>query len=173
MPRDIQLSFRKEIEAQFSGEADICFLTITHNKLSDPIRVVWDTKDYIYGGFTFIGFPFDIQILSDDEGPPKAQLAIQNIDSRIGETIRGLVAPPRLKLEVLSSADFNTAVDPRVELSGGSPPTTVVYSFSRAFLINVKVDYMTVSGDIVGWDYLQRVWPGKRATQSLCPGLFR
>jgi len=171
--RSINVSFRKEAESSLSGEADLCFLTITHYKLIDPIRVVWDVKDYVYAGNTFIGFPFDIQIMSDDETPPKAQLTIQNIDSRIGETIRSLVSPPRLKLEILSTLDFNTAVDPRVELSGGSPPSNVIYSFDRAFLTNVKVDFLTVSGDIVGWDYLQRVWPGKRATQALCPGLFR
>lgn len=169
MPRSITASFRKEAEAVFSPEADLCFLTISHTQLSDPIRVVWDTKDYIYGGNTFIGFPFDIQILSDDEGPPKAQLAIQNVDSRIGETIRVLQTPPRLKLEMLSTLDFNVNVDPRTAI--GTP--NVVYSFDKAFLTNCKIDFLTVSADIVGWDYLQRVWPGKRATQALFPGLFR
>jgi Domain of unknown function (DUF1833) len=169
MPRSYTTSFRKEAEAILSPEADLCFLTISHGQLSEPVRVVWDTKDYIYGGKTFIGFPFDIQIFSDDEGPPKAQLAIQNVDSRIGETIRILQTPPRLKLQVLSTLDFNIAVDPRTEIGTAN----VIYSFDKAFLINCKIDYLTVSADIVGYGYLQRVWPGKRATQTLFPGLFR
>jgi len=169
MPRNVTLSIRKELEAQFSPEANLIFLTITHALLAQPIRVVNDTKTFIYGGNTFIGFPFDIQIYSDDEQPPKAQLAIQNIDSTIGDSIRTLTTPPRLKLEMLSTLDFNISVDPRTPI--GTP--TVMYYFDKAFLTNVKVDFLTVSADIVGWDYLQRVWPGVRATQNLFPGLFR
>ena len=173
MPRNITVSIRKELEAQFSPEADLLFLTLTHTLLSEPVRVVNDTKDFVYDGNTFTGFPFDIQILSDDESPPKAQIAIQNIDSRIGETIRGLRTPVRMKLELLSSVDFDLSVDPRVELGGGSPGATVLYSFDKAFLVNCKVDFLTVTGDIMGWDYQQRVWPGRRATQDRFPGLFR
>lgn len=169
MPRTITTAFRKEAEASFSDEADLCFLTISHSQLSEPVRVVWDTKDYVYAGHTFTGFPFDIQILTDDEGPPKAQLSIQNVDSRIGETIRGLATPPRVKLELLSSLDFDITVDPRIEIGSAN----VVYSFDKAFLTNVKIDFLTVSGDLIGWDYLQRVWPGRRATQAIFPGLFR
>jgi hypothetical protein len=173
MPRNVTLSVRKELEAQFSPEANLIFLTISHALLAQPIRVVNDTKNFSYAGNTFTGFPFDIQIYSDDEQPPKAQLVIQNIDSQIGDSVRTLTTPPRLKLEMCSTLDFNINVDPRVELSGGSPPTAVMYSFDKAFLTNVKVDFLSVSADIVGWDYLQRVWPGVRATQSLFPGLFR
>jgi hypothetical protein len=169
MPRNITLSFRKETEAVFSKEVDLCFLTITHPKMADAIRVVWDTKDFIFGGKTFTGFPFDIRILSDDEQPPKATISIQNIDSRIGETIRNLSSPPRLKMQMLSTLDFNITVDPRTEVG----TATVIYTFDKCFLVNTRVDFLTVSADIVGWDYLQRVWPGKRATQAMFPGLFR
>jgi Domain of unknown function (DUF1833) len=168
MTRNITLSIRKELEAQFSTETNLIFLTISHDLLAQPIRVVNDTKDYIYGGDHFIGFPFDIQIYSDDEQPPRAQLTIQNVDSQIGESIRTLTVPPRLKLEMLSTMDFNTDVDPRVD--NGSP--TVMYRFDQAFLTNVKVDFLQVSAEIVGWNYLQRVWPGPRATQNIFPGLF-
>ena len=169
MPRNISTTFRKEAEAQFSDEADLCFLTISHGTLADPIRVVWDTKDYVYSGFSWIGFPFEISILSDDDQPPKAQLTIQNIDPRIGDTLRILTTPPRLKIELLSTLDFDTSVDPRTEVGSA----TVIYSADRLFLINARVDFLTVSGEIVGWDYLQRVWPGQRATQAIFPGLFR
>lgn len=110
MPRSITASFRKAVEANFSGDVDLVFLTISHPSLSDDIRVVMDNRNYSYNGHTYIGFPFDIQLLSDDEQPPKAQLAIQNVDSGIGEAIRTLVSPPRLKIELLSSADFNPYV---------------------------------------------------------------
>ena len=118
MTRNITSAFRELTESSFRDEVDLCFLTITHDDLAEPIRVVWDTKDFVYGGETFIGFPFDLEILSDDEKPPQAKLTIQNIDPRIGDSIRELSSPPRLKIELLSSADFDLTVDPRTENVG-------------------------------------------------------
>lgn len=169
MPRNITASFRKAAESQWNDEVDLVFLTISHPLLLEPVRVVWDAVDFIWGGNTFIGFPFDIQILSDDEQPPRASLAFQNVDQVIGETIRGLNTPPRMQMDLLSSVDFNLAVTPRTQI--GTP--TVFYTASRLFLVNVRVDVLQITADIVGWNYLQRVWPGVRATQAAFPGLFR
>lgn len=171
MTRSVTTSFRRSAEASFADEVDLVFLTISHPTLGEPIRVVWDTEDFVYGGATFTGYPFDIELLTDEEKPPTAKLQIQNVDPRIGDTIRTLTTPPRLKIELLSSADFNLTVNPRMEIL--SPAPNVVYSADQLFLVNVSVDVMMVSGDIVGWDYIQRVWPGKRATQGYFPGLFR
>ena len=171
--RSITLSYRKHVESVFADEVDLCFLTISHATLSPPIRVVWDTKDYVYNGDTFIGFPFEIVILSDDENPPSARLSIQNIDPRITDVLRGLIAPLRLKIELLHSNDFDLTVNPRVPQGGGSPAPNVAYSADKLFLINIKGDILVLTADITGWNYLQRVWPGVRATQEKFPGLFR
>lgn len=171
MSRSVPLSFRRAAESRFSDDVDLCFLTISHGLLLEPVRVVWDAVDFVYGGQTFTGFPFDITILTDDENPPKAQLSIQNVDQVIGDTIRGLNSPPRVKLELLSSSDFDLTATPRVP--NGSPAPSVVYAADKLFLVNVKVDVLFVTGDLVGWDYLQRVWPGVRARQDIFPGLFR
>ncbi len=59
-------------------------------------------------------------------------------------------------------------------LDGGFVSATdAIYVADKLFLINVTVDIMQISGTIVGWDYLQRVWPGPRAMQAVFPGLFR
>lgn len=169
MPRTVTNSFRRSIESRNAEDVDLCFITITHDLLVDPIRVVWDTVDFTYGGNTFTGFPFDIELLTDDDQPPKAQLVIQNVDQIIGKTIRGLKTAPRLKIELLSSLDFDLTSDPRAPISTPS----VAYSADKLFLRNVEVNVMQVTADIVGWDNLQRVWPGVRATQDLLPALFR
>lgn len=74
--------------------------------MTDPIRVVWDTHDFYFAEDVYIGFPFDLTILSDDENPPTAQLTIQNVDPRIGDTIRALTSPPRLKIQLSLSSNF-------------------------------------------------------------------
>jgi hypothetical protein len=169
MTRNVTASFRLAAESSFRDEVDLVFLTISHSTLGTPIRVVWDTVDFVFGGNTFLGFPFDIELLSDDEQPPTARLQIQNVSPRIGDTIRALITPPSLKIELLSSTDFNLTVTPRTAI--GSP--TVIYSADNLFLINVSVDIMMITGTIVGWDYQQRVWPAERATKANFPGLFR
>lgn len=170
MPRNITTSFRQSVESQWTDDVDLCFITISHYLLQDKIRVVWDNKDFVYGGNTFIGFPFDITIMSDDESPPQAKLSLQNVSPIIGNTIKGLLSPPRLKIELLSSVGFDLTVTPRVPLS---PAPSSVYTADKLFLTNVSVTVTEIQATIVGWDYLQRVWPGKRATQEAFPGLFR
>lgn len=170
MPRSISNSFRRSLESRYADDVDLCFVTISHDKLTIPIRAVWDVKDYVYGGETFTGFPFDIELLTDDDQPPKARLVIQNVDEVVGQTIRGLYTAPRLKIELLSSADFDLTVDPRVE---SASPVIAEYVADQLFLTNVEVTALTVTGDVEGWNYLQRTWPGQRATQDLLPALFR
>jgi hypothetical protein len=169
MPRSISSGYRLSTHSVFSDDVDLIFLTISHDTLLDPLRVVRDTKDYVYDGETWTGFPFEISILSDTDEAPSATLEIQNVDLIIGETIHNLMTPPRLKLELLSSDDFDLTVDPRVEIGTPSPE----YVADKLFLANVRLDALTVSGEIVGWDYVQRTWPGIRATQNRLPGLFR
>ena len=169
MPRTISTSFRHQTQASFADDVDLIFATISHPDLSFPVRVVNDTIDYVYASLNWTGFPFEISILSDDESPPKAKISFQNVDQIIGQAVRDLISAPRLKLELLSSSDFNLDTRPRTPI--GSP--FVQYVADKLYLSNVTVDVLTVSSDIVGWDYLQRTWPGIRATQGRLPGLFR
>lgn len=168
MTRTVTQSFRISSESSFADEVDLIFLIISHPSIT-PIRLVNDTVDYIYGPDNYIGFPFEIEILSDDETPPTAKLAIQNVDPRIGDSVRTLMTPPTLTIGLFSSADFDLTQNPRTAF--GTP--TLVYLASNLFLINVSVDIMTISGQIVGWDYQQRVWPAERGTAANFPGLFR
>ena len=76
MTRNVTTRFRRSTEASLADEVNLVFLTISHPTIVDPIRVVWDTVDWMYNGNLFLGFPFEITILSDDENPPTAQLSI-------------------------------------------------------------------------------------------------
>ncbi len=186
MTRNITTSFRRAAESSFSDEVDLCFLTITHPSVPESINVVWDTQDYVIDGVNYTGFPFDIMILSDDENPPTARLSIQNVDPAIGETIRQLTSPPRIKIQLMwsgsmsgdiildeSSASILDESSATILDGGFVSATDAIYVADKLFLINVTVDIMQISGTIVGWDYLQRVWPGPRAMQAVFPGLFR
>lgn len=169
MPRNISSSMRRAIEARYSDDVDLVFITIFHPLLSESITCVSDTVDYVRNGVTFTAFPFDITLMSDDDNVPKASITIQNVDRRIGATIRGLQTPPRLLVELMHSLDFDLTQTPRVP----KPGAVVEYMADKLFLTGVSVNAMEITASIEGWNYSQRTWPGIRATQNRLPGLFR
>lgn len=169
MPRDISAGYRYSTHSVFSDDVDLVFLTISHETISDPIRVVRDTKEYVRDGVTWSAFWFDIELLTDEDSAPTASLSVQNVDLRIGEALQELRSPARVQFELFSSDDFDLSVVPRVPIGTPEPE----YIAPHLYLANVKLDAMNVSGQLVGWDYSQRAWPGVRATQNRLPGLFR
>jgi hypothetical protein len=156
------------LEAPETPDALLAFVTITHPGLSEPIRVVSDVMDYLVGGQTFVGMPFDYRILSDNESAPQTEIRIQNVDRKIGQALRRIKERARIKLEIRSSADFDLSADPRTEVSAST-----VYAFDQFDLVDVSVNAVEITGRIMLRDYAQESFPGLRATQSRCPALFR
>src|SRR5262245_21635417 len=93
--------FRRGAEASSTGEVFVIFATITHPDLVNPITVNDDIEDYVYRGRTFLGCAFTLSLVTDDDSPPRAQAAIQNVDQEIGEAITSLASPPTIKIEIL------------------------------------------------------------------------
>jgi len=170
MSRDIPDSIAADLRSQASPHALLGFLTITHRNLSAPIRVVSDAIDYVVDGETFIGCPFEFQLLTDDEQHPTTQLRVQNVDRRIGEAIRTVTDRAVVQLEARSTADFDLSVIPRVEAGTGS---SVLYGFRHFDLVDVTVTPIEVTGTLMLRDYTQEPYPGLRATQTRCPALYR
>lgn len=169
MARTISQSLLRSVQMQESGAAIIPFLTITHDDLAETIRVAGDGVDYLWQTYTWIGFPFDIGLLTDNESPPRAQLTIQNVDRRIGDALRTLPSPARLRLDLVEASEFDQAAVPRVPL--GTP--VISYTANHLFVVNVSVSAAEVTADLVSWDYTQDTFPARRATQDRYGALFR
>ena len=169
MSRVIDADVKASLEAPESVDALLAFLTVTHPALPDPIRVVSDVMDYVVGGLTYLGLPFEFGILTDTEGPPMTELRMQNVDQKIGRALLGLTDRAKVTLEIRSSADFDLSQDPRTEIPGGS----ILYRFADFDLIDVTATVSEISGRVMLRDYSQEPWPGQRCTQSRMPGLFR
>ena len=170
MVRQITPEIREDLQTQLSPHALLGFLTITHNNLSEPVRVVSDPLDFVVGGLHFFGCPFEFQLLPDGDQAPTTQIRVQNVDRRIGEAIRTVTDRAQVMLEARSTADFDLSAVPRTELPGGS---SVIYGFRYFDLMDVTVNPLEVTGTLMIRDYTQEPWPGKRATQTRTPGLFR
>lgn len=162
-------AIRSDLQSAASPNAVLAFLTIRHRNLVEPIRVVSDPIDFSVDGVLYIGCPFDIVLLTDEDQAPMTSIRVQNVDRRIGEAIRTVNDRATVTLEVRSTADFDLATVPRTEVG----PSSVIYGFSNFDLIDVTVTPIEVSGTLMLRDFTQEPWPGKRATQSRCPGLFR
>lgn len=167
--RALSADVRRGLETADSPDALLAFLTITHDNLADPIRVVSDVLDYVVGGVTWVGMPFGYRLLTDGDGGARTQLVMQAVDRRITQALIASRERAKVKLELRSSADFDLSVIPRVELVSNAP----VYAFSGFELINVTGDALQIAGDVELADYSAEPWPRLRATQDLLPGLFR
>lgn len=159
---------RASLEDPNNPDAAIFFLTIEHVAWAAPVRLVSDVKDYLLAGDTYVGFPFELEILTDSEEAPGGSIGVQNVDRAIGEEFQALTSPPTVTLKIYSAADFDLSVDPRVAL--GTPQ--LAYQFTNVFLRDLEVDAVAVRASLRSWDYIQEPWPSKRATSDLLPGLY-
>lgn len=160
---------RREIDRQESPEIYLVFLTLRHVTLSEPIRVVCDSHDFMLDDKRFQGFLFEMTLLSDSEEAPRARLTVQNVDRRIAEAVLSMVAPARLDVDVIVGSQFDLSVSPRVPLS---TPVARVWRARHLYLTEVEGDALQLTGTIRSWDYTQETWPALRATQNRFPGLY-
>lgn len=168
MSRAGAVAAREVLEDPNAPQALLAFLTITHAGLAEPIRVVSDVMDYVFGGETFTGVPFGYQLLADEDGVPRSQLRLSGIDRRISEAVRAMRGRPAVRLTLCSSADFDLSADPRTEIGTAA----VIYGFQDFALVNLDIDATEASGEVILQDYATEPF-GLRALQVLVPGLFR
>jgi hypothetical protein len=159
----------REVDRQESAEIYLVFLTVRHVNLPEPIRVVSDPHDFMLDGVRHQGFEFDVNLLSDTEDAPRAQLTIQNVDRRIAEAVLSMDSPARLDLDVIAGSQFNLTVSPRLPLT---TPVPRVWRARHLYLTEVEGDPLQLTGTIRSWDYSQETWPALRATQNRFPGLY-
>lgn len=167
--RQIDPAVRAGLEREAAPDALIAFLTVTHPRLVDPIRLVSDVFDYLREGNRFIGLPFGFRAVTDEEAAPTTELTVQNVDRRIGEALRAMPDRATVLVEILSSADFDLSQDPRAPIGTASP----IYALRHFQLIDVTASVTEITGTLMLRDYAREPWPGRSATQSACPGLFR
>ncbi len=172
MPREISTSLRRALEEPRSAEYVVILIEITHQTLATPIRVANDVVDYVYLGNTFIGFPFEIELVSDSARTPRGSLRIQNVDRRISEAVLELTTPPQLSIILFAQSDFEE-IEPggRTRLPPTGTEPTPEYQADHLILGTITIDASMVSGEILSFDMSNEPWPAIRATAERLPGL--
>jgi hypothetical protein len=178
----LSTDFRNETEAQESAEVALIFATITHPELLKPIFVVsegdkgYSTRNglivnYRYNGNLYLGCPFAIQLVADNDQPPTGQVTLPDVGQQIGIEILPLIDSPKIKIEVLGLSDFSDTLDADNARNPVGTPT-VEYSADYLYLNNVSGDQTMVQGTLTGLNYTAEPWPKTRTTQDRLPGLY-
>ena len=150
-------SARGAMFAEETSDGLFALLTIDHDDLSAPIRVVHNQVDVVSRGDTFTAFPFELILpTSEPDSPPRAQLTIDNVSREIGQAIRTVSSAPTVLIEVVRIDD----------------PDTLELSFPALNLRNVRFDVAKVTGDLVSEDLQLEPYPALTFSPPHFPGLF-
>jgi hypothetical protein len=169
MARVLSLSMREELLKLGSGVPILMFIKFSFPGDVVAYRFVSDKVDYVWGGETWKGIPFDFQLLSDDENPPTATVSIPNVDRRIGQTVSAVDEPLEVELTVILGSQFDQTVIPRTEIGTAIKEMQA----TELTLTGVSINALEITGTLRSWEFRQEVIFGMRATKNRFPGLFR
>jgi len=155
--RTLSLAARKAVNAQETDEVFLLLLTLDHEDITEPIRVVNNTVDIVSQGETYIAYPFEIALPDEDaESVARVTLRIDNVDRKIVKSLRSISSPLSVGLEVVMAA---------------SPDTVEAGPFNMT-LVSAEYDALTVTGELAFEDVLNEPFPGHAYVPSDYPGLF-
>ena len=155
--RGVSNVFKSAVFGQETDEAFLVLLKIDHADLSEPIRVSSDGINTVSNGETFVAYPFELSLPSNPEtGISQAQLTIDNVSQDIITSIRNIIAPPSITIQVVLASD----------------PDTIEVEFSGFELQNVQYDALVISGTLTIESFMSEPYPGGSFLPSTFPGLF-
>ncbi len=123
---------------------------------SSPLRVCSDAVNVISRGDTFVAYPFDLKLPSDEPGSaPTASVTIDNVSKEIVDNLRQIESPALFLMELVRAAE----------------PDTVEIAFTQFQLKNVKGDVFQITGDLTVEDISTEPFPSKTFSPAAFPGL--
>lgn len=155
--RDLSSSARSALFSSDTSEVFLVLLEVSHAELAEPLRFVYNNEAVVMGGNTFFPAAFDFVLPDDVEGRlSSARLSICNVDRRVVEAVRAISSPPSVRVWVVLA---------------GNPEQVEVgpYDF---YLLNVRYDARTVSGELVVSSVCDRELPALRYSPYDFPALF-
>lgn len=100
---------KASIFAASTAQVWLHLLTIDHDDLASPIRLVDNTEAVISRGDTYLPFAFRPQIPAEVDGSlPKVEIQIDAVDQTIIAQLEELQTPPTITLEVIMAGTPDT-----------------------------------------------------------------
>jgi len=112
MSRTFAQAVLADLYAPQTGECWLKLLTIEHEDLDAPIRLVNDYQDLVSRGNTYTHFAFDFAPPVDQEGElPRVSIVIDNVSQLLIEMLRqDTRTAPALTLEMVGLSDPDTVL---------------------------------------------------------------
>lgn len=156
--RALSTALRAAITAQESGDPLLPLLTITHDDLAVPIRLVRNPTNITSRGVEFLAFAFDVSLPDDvDDHPPRASLVIDNVSLELVEILRTLREPPEMLLELIFA----------------STPDTVEVAWQAFLLDQPTWDVRSIEATLTLEETMLEEFPPHAFTPAAFPGVFK
>jgi len=124
----------------------------------EAVALVNNSEPVVSRGITYQPFPFALTLPADDsETLPKVALNLSNVDQSLVDYIRGAAEPPKIEVELITSAY----------------PDTVEKSLTFLRLTEVTYDAITIGGTLALDNFLTQAFPAEAYTPPYFPALFR
>lgn len=135
----------------------IVLLTISHESLSEDIRVANNKVAVTSNGLEYVAFPLQITLPdSKEDSQPSSKLTISNVSREIGQAIRLISTPPSVAIKVVRQ----------------ETPDIVEAEFVGMILSNVRYNMMTVTADLVFEDLTREEYPYLKFSPSIFKGIL-
>ncbi|MGI9309081.1 MAG: hypothetical protein ACR2P6_07455 [Gammaproteobacteria bacterium] len=135
----------------------IVLVKISHDELDVDINVNNSGKAIYHAGEWYTYYPFDIELPSDNENEPIAQIRIANVDREISQGLEALFTPATISMSVVSSPN----------------PDEVLKQWAYYELRNVNWNAIELTGDVVIRTFNNEPFPKITVRPSNFQNLFR
>lgn len=155
--RNLSVQALSALTAEETGEVFLFLLTLDHETLATPIRVVNDMVGHTSRTNFFTAYPFSIVMpLDDGETFPTLKFTIDNVDQSLVEIIRTLTSPPEAMLEVVLA----------------SSPDTLELSVENMLIRKIDYNATTININAQVNDILNQKFPNRMYTPQYYPGQY-
>lgn len=157
MSRSLSIVAKQAIFGQSTDQVFLMLLTIDHDDLSSPIRVVNNYENITSGGDVYVGYPFVFSLPDEDEETlSQVELVISNVDRLLVNSVRSINSPLSVVLEVILA----------------DTPDTIEAGPLNMTMRDVKYDALRLTGTCNFQDILNEAYPNGLYIPSDYPGLF-
>lgn len=146
-----------QLYTQESNDPFLTLITLTHDSLVTPIRLVNNSENIISRGETFQAFPVRIRLPVDDgESIREVKMEFDNVSLQLMDLVRTATSNIRVKIEMVLA----------------SIPDAVQIDLDELALGNISYNSQRISASLLMDGLLNTELTSERYTPSVYPGLF-
>lgn len=146
-----------QLYGQESGDPFLTLLTLDHPSLTEPVRLVNNTENFVSRGETYLALPFSLALPPDDgESSREISLEMDNISLDLIGIIRSIT----------------DVIDVKIEMVLASLPNEVQYEVEELKIRSISYDASKITATLYLDNFLQTELSSEKYTPITHPGLF-